>query len=79
MASAINLPPISVENAQRLSRAFNFSADLRMTEDHLINEWLKSLIAFSGRCSLCHGTGEVNFEQANGWEEPCPRCTETNP
>ena len=35
------------------------------------------LAAFLGepvRCPLCHGRKLVNFEQAAGWDEPCPRC-----
>lgn len=75
MGEPIRLPLIAVEDAQRLSRVFNANADLRVTQDHQINEFLKGLIAYVIRCQMCHGVGTVNFEQANGWDEPCPRCT----
>lgn len=74
MARTIELPPITAKDAQRLSRVFNQGADLRLSSDDRINAWLKDLIAFTGRCSLCHGAGTVNFEQAAGWDEPCHRC-----
>ncbi len=70
----IELPPISQEDAQRLSRVFNAGAELRLASDDRINAWLKGLIAYVGRCSLCHGSKTVNFEQASGWDDPCPRC-----
>jgi hypothetical protein len=75
MGAPTILPSISPEDARRLSRVFNAGADLRATEDARINEWLKGLIAFVGRCGLCHGARTVNFEQAHGWDEPCPRCS----
>lgn len=77
MGDVIRMPKISDEDAQRLSRVFNANADLRMTQDYQINEFLKGLIAYINRCSMCHGVGEVNFEQANGWDEPCPTCRPT--
>lgn len=74
MSKPITLSPLAIEDAQRLSRVFNASADLRLSEDARINEWLKGLIAYLNRCPMCHGVGAVNFEQASGWDEPCPRC-----
>jgi len=74
MGKAITLPTITAEDAQRLSRVFNANADLRVTQDHQINEFLKGLIAYVNRCPMCHGVGTVNFEQAHGWDEPCPKC-----
>lgn len=42
----LGAPPwaLSHENACRLSRAFNEVANLRVTQDYRINEWLKKLI-----------------------------------
>jgi cytochrome c1 len=31
------------------------------------------------RCPTCHGVRTVNFEQANGWDEPCPKCQDPHP
>ena len=74
MNAPVLLATLAAEDAQRLSRVFNAGADLRLSQDERINEWLKSLIRFTSRCTLCHGSKTVNFEQANGWDEPCLRC-----
>lgn len=41
---------------------------------------VEELLFLAGRrdpapCPMCHGTKTVNFEQANGWDEPCPNCS----
>lgn len=75
MGSQITLPPISHDDACRLSRVFNAGADLRLASDDRINTWLKGLVAYVSRCPMCFGEGTVNFEQAHGWDEPCPSCS----
>lgn len=74
MAEAIRFLSISIKSAERLSSAFHSIADPDLSQDRDISEFLKGLIAYIGRCSMCHGVGTVNFEQANGWDEPCPKC-----
>lgn len=74
MGQAIQLPPINVKAAKRLSAVFHAAADLRLNQDRDVSKWLEGLIAYAGRCQMCHGIGTVNFEQAHGWDEPCPKC-----
>lgn len=46
------------------------ASDLDRAKDRLVN----ATINLEEVCSMCHGQGTVNFEQASGWDEPCPKC-----
>lgn len=39
-----------------------------------INEAQQILGLYRKRCKTCHGQRTVNFEGAQGWDEPCPEC-----
>lgn len=74
MKQVIYFPPISHADACLLSRIFNEHAKLRLGDAARLNDWLKSLIAYAGRCPQCGGLGTVNFEGCSGWDEKCDRC-----
>jgi len=76
MSKTIELPKISHADACLLSRVFNEASNLRVAEASRINEWLKGLIAYAGRCPTCHGSQQVNYERAAGWDERCPSCVD---
>lgn len=40
------------------------------------SETLERLLSGMPFCTFCADTRLVNFEQASGWDEPCPKCTD---
>jgi len=70
----VNVPDLSPADAQWLSRQVWKVGNARDPEMERVNDWLKAVIEVSAKCTFCHGDGTCNFEQAAGWDGPCPKC-----